>query len=130
MRQEYPEKLLEIAKEWLQEASIWPKQNAIQMLRPLAKAPNGNHLPEIFQLITPSIRRAPTALKPDLINLLAAAATASPQETAFVLRENLQAPDSPDTAWIIRQVLEKFPPKQQEILKAAMALNRKDRTVL
>lgn len=130
LRQEYPDKMLAIAKEWLQETGIIPKQNAVQLLRPLAEVPNADHLPEIFHLVSPFIRRSPSALKPDLIRLLTAATTVSPQETAFVLRQNLQSPESPDAAWFIRQLLKNFPPKQKELLKAALANQKLERTVL
>jgi hypothetical protein len=44
----------------------------------------------------------------------------SPSETAYLLRQNLTVPDNPDTAWLIRQVLDDFPEETRAGLKAAM----------
>ncbi len=37
-----------------------------------------------------------------------------------LLRQNLTAPDNPDTPWLIRQVLDEFPVETQAGLRAAM----------
>ena len=120
IRKDNPQKLLALAKDWLSDPQVYPKQNALRLLRPLAMETEADHLPAIFLLITPYLRRAPLPLRADLISLLTAAARSSPQETAFVLRQNLEAPDNPDTAWLIRQVVDEFPPDLQDSLRTSM----------
>ncbi len=122
LRQENPAALLALGGSWLGDKNLLRQQDALRMLRPLALEAGADHLPAIYTLITPLLRRVPTALRPDLLNLLAAAARRAPQETAYVLRQNLDAPENPDTAWIIRQVLDNFPPAQQDNLRAALRL--------
>lgn len=121
LRQENPEKILSLAREWLSEQSTLSQQYALRLMLPLALDPESNLLPSIYMLITPLVRSAPQALRPELISLLLAAAKSSPLETAYMLRQNLEAPDNPDTAWLVRQVLNAFPPSQQESLKSAMS---------
>ena len=41
----------------------------------------------------------------------------SPDETAFFLRQTAAIPNSPDTPWIIRQLLRQFPPDLEESLR-------------
>lgn len=126
MRQEYPAGLLQLSREWL--VRPWPdpkstliyQQYALRLLRPLTLDPAGDLLPQIYPLIVPLLRAPPPDLRPDLLDLLEAMAQRSPQETAFVLRQNLDSPDNAQTAWLIRQVLDEFPPAQQESLKEAM----------
>jgi hypothetical protein len=77
-------------------------------------------LPTIFRLITPFLRIAPSRLRPDILAVVRALARISPSETAYLLRQNLTAPDNPDTGWIIRQVLDEFPEDTRAGLKQAM----------
>jgi hypothetical protein len=49
--------------------------------------------------------------------VLEALAQRSPQETAYFLRQSLNAPEAFDTPWIIRQTLHSFPPEIQEGLR-------------
>jgi hypothetical protein len=44
----------------------------------------------------------------------------SPTEIAYILRQNLSAPDNPDTAWIIRQVLPEFPEPSRSSLRQSL----------
>jgi len=120
LRQENPAALLVLSQEWLADPRLVYQQIALRALRGLAEEIGVDHLPDIFPLVTPHLRSAPKPLRPELLDLLAAMARRSPPETAFVLRQNLDAPDNPDTAWLIRQILDEFPTAQKESLKAAM----------
>jgi hypothetical protein len=93
---------------------------AIRMLTIVVRENDLENLPAIFKLINPLLRTVPQALRQDLIDLVSELARRSPGETAFILRMNLTNENSPDTAWIIRQVLDIFPPSHQENLRAAM----------
>jgi hypothetical protein len=89
-------------------------------LLPLICDPAFENLPVFFRLIQQLCQAAPAALRPDLLDVLAALARRSPQETAYFLRQTLIFPDSPDTPWLIRQSLSQFPPEMQSSLRQAM----------
>ena len=54
------------------------------------------------------------------MDLLIALARRSPKETAYSLRQILDAPEAPETAWLIRQVMRYFPAETQDSLRAAL----------
>lgn len=124
IRQEKPELLLALAKEWLGQPKSITQKYALCLLHHLAVETETEHLPAIYPLITPLIRRSSPALRPDLIKLVSTAAAVSPQETSYMLRQSLEAPDNTDADWLIRQVMNEFPIDFQDSLKAAM-LNSK-----
>jgi hypothetical protein len=71
-------------------------------------------------MITPFLRVAPPRLRPDIVLNLIELAHISPNETAYHLRQNLYAPDNPDTAWLIRQVINEFPEELRNNLKLSV----------
>ena len=109
LKEDAPEKLVELVSTWLESSDICLQQAGLRALLILVDQPGSEHLPSVFRLLTPFIRTAPSQLRPDILAVLTALAACSPSETAYLLRQNLSAPDNPDTAWIIRQVMDQFP---------------------
>jgi len=74
--------------------------------------------------LSPFLRTAPLPIRPDVLDVVAGLARRSPRETAFMLRQNLEAPDNPDTSLLIRQSLPHFPKDIQESLRLAVRSRR------
>jgi hypothetical protein len=120
LHREQPQVLLKMIEGWLGSTKTFPQQLGLRALLPLIQAPAFENLPVFFRLIQPLCQVAPAALRPDLLDVLAALARRSPQETAYFLRQTLMFSDSPDTPWLIRQSLDQFPPELQASLRQAM----------
>ncbi len=119
LRERTPAQVLDLAAGWLASPDLSIKQAGLRACLPLINADAPDNLPPIFKLITPYLRTAPARLRPDILALLAALAHVSPSETAYILHQSLSAPDNPDTAWLIRHVLDEFPMEMRAGLKAA-----------
>ena len=115
-----PQVLLRMIEDWLGSTQTFQRQLGLRALLPLIRDPSFENLPVFFRLIQPLCQNAPVALRPDLLDVLAALAHRSPQETAYFLRQALMFPDSPDTPWLIRQSLSQFPPEYQANLRQAV----------
>jgi hypothetical protein len=119
-QQEAPEKLLELISAWLSSAELNEKQAGLHALLAMIDTAGDATLPTIYRLITPYLRVAPSRIRPDILQVVIALVHTSPAETAYLLRQNLAVPDNPDTAWIIRQVLDEFPEESRTGLREAM----------
>lgn len=119
-QREAPEKLLELVSAWLVSSDLTARQAGLHALLPMIDEAGDPTLPTIFRLVTPYLRIAPPRLRPDILPVVRALACCSPSETAYLLRQNLSVPDNPDTAWVIRQVLDEFPEETRSSLRAAM----------
>lgn len=117
LQQDAPDHLLELVSSWLASSDILSQQAGLRALLPMISGSDTENLPTIFRLITPYLRVAPSRLRPDILAVLTALAHCSPSETAYLLRQNLSAPDNPDSAWLIRQVLDEFPKETQAGLR-------------
>lgn len=115
-----PAQVLELVSGWLTSSDLTLQQTGLHALLTLSNYPGIENLPSILKLITPYVRIAPSRLRPDILAVLTVLAHTSPSETAYLLRQNLSAPDNPDTAWLIRQVLDEFPDDTRAGLRAAM----------
>jgi len=120
LQQDSPDILLELVSSWLTTPDHISNVAGMRALLPLINGLGAENLPSIFRMLVPFIRVAPSRLRPDIIAVLTALADYSPAETAFFLRQNLSAPDNPDTAWLVRQVLNEFPKETQSSLRQAM----------
>ncbi len=119
-QQEAPDQLLEVITAWLSSSDQTSQQAGLRALLPMIVEPGKPSLPTIYRLVTPYLRIAPARIRPDILAVVSALAHCSPSETAYVLRQNLSAPDNPDTAWIIRQVIDEFPVDTQKGLREAI----------
>ena len=118
LRQENLTSLLPLVKEWLGTQEQDSQKGALWILKSLATDPAHQDLPSVFRMLTPYLRLAPPALRPDILEVLVALAHRSPQETAHLLHQSLAVSDNTDTAWLIRQVLAEFPEEIQKNLRS------------
>jgi hypothetical protein len=115
-----PIQILEIVSDWLTSSNLTLQEAGLHALLTLSDYPGLENLPAILKLITPYTRVAPSRLRPDILAVLSLLARTSPSETAYLLRQNLSATDNPDTAWLIRKVIDEFPEETRNSLRAAM----------
>lgn len=116
LRQEHPLSMIRLIQDWLESSQPLLQQLGLRALLPLVENPQFENLPVFFRLVQPLACNVPPGLGPDLLDVLAALAHRSPNETAYFLRQTLSYPDAADTAWLIRQLLNEFPPEQQQML--------------
>lgn len=117
-QQQVPDQHLELVSAWLVSSDLSLQQAGLRAMLPMIVSTRSENLPTIFRLLTPLLRVAPSRLRPDILAALIALIHCSPSETAYLLRQNLTAPDNPDTAWLIRQVLDEFPIETRAGLRA------------
>jgi hypothetical protein len=120
VRKEHPSALVRAIQGWLAEKDLQTRRLGLRALLTLAGDPDYPNLPVIFRLLQPFIRQAPSRLRPDILDILSVLARQEPVETASFLRQILSMPESPDVAWVIRQVASAFPPEQEERLRSAV----------
>ncbi|OGN94063.1 MAG: hypothetical protein A2Y88_12725 [Chloroflexi bacterium RBG_13_48_10] len=120
LQQDAPDQLQELISAWLSSSNLHFQRAGLRALLPMINRSGSENLPVIFRLLTPYLRVAPSRLRPDIHIVLTTLAQYSPAETAFLLRQNLSAPNNPDTPWIIRQVLDEFPEETRIGLRNAM----------
>lgn len=119
LRKEEAEQFFRLVKNWLESEDPAHQSLGLSALMPVIADSDFKNLPLFFRMAQPFCRVAPSSIRPALLDLLAALANRSPQETAFFLRQTLEMPNSPDTAWLIRHVAAEFPEEFQEGLRAA-----------
>ncbi len=124
LQQEALGKLMDLISIWMDSQKFTTQQAGLRALLPLINQYGTENLPTIFRILTPYLRVTPTRLRPDIITVLTALVHSSPAETSYVLRQNLSAPDNPDTAWLIRQVLGEFPEEAQTSLRLVLKEKR------
>ena len=120
LRRESPQLVLMLVEEWLHSPKINFQQLGLRALIPQIEDNGFQNLPAVFLLLAPFLRSCPSHIRPDLIELLGKLALCSPNETAYTLRAALGSADNPDAAWIIRQVLPRFPDDIKVYLRQAM----------
>ena len=121
---EQPQRLLQESSEWLTSGDTSLERLGLRALSLLVSAPNFDNLPAVLHQLTPFVRTAPFPIRADIIDLLIALARRSPRETAYSLRQTLEAPDHPETAWFIRQTMNYFPAETQASLRTALRQSR------
>ena len=119
-REESPEILVETIDRWLSSTNVSTRRIGLRALLPLLAYEDFENIPLFFKSLTPYVRTAPPALRPDVLDAIQALARQSPQETAYFLSLNLEAPDNPSTAWLVRQSLDHFPPETQVFLRDSL----------
>jgi hypothetical protein len=120
LHREQPQVFLNLIESWMDSTKTFHQQLGLRALLRLINDPTFENLPVFYRLIQPLCQAAPAALRPDLLDVLSALAVRSPQETAYFLRQTLMFPDAPDTPWLIRQSLSRFPAETQSGLRQAM----------
>lgn len=120
LRRQQPQALIRLVQDWLSSSNPLRQQLGLRALIPLTQDPEYENLPVFYKMIQPLARSVPPALRPDLLDVLAALAHRSPQETAYFLRHLLNAPEAPEAAWLLRQSLHEFPPDLHESLRQSL----------
>lgn len=121
LRAETPGRTQAEIQTWLVSTDQFTQQLGLQALTYLLEEPGYENLPQAYRMITPLVRAAPSALRPDLLNVLRKLATISPRETAYFLRQNMAIQqDNPGTAWLARNCLVSFPPEIRANLRSAI----------
>lgn len=124
LRKEDPDRLIKLVEQWLSSENVKEMHYGMLALLPLVNDPEFKNLPVFFRLIHPFCRELPPALRASLIELLIALAHRSPLETAYFLRQSFETSNSQDTAWLIRRVVNEFPPEQEQSLRASIRGSR------
>jgi len=121
---EQPERLLQQGSDWLASNDTGLGRLGLRALLLLVSEPSFENLPAILHQLMPFVRAAPYPIRADIMDVLIALARRSPKETAYSLRQNLEAPDHSETAWLIRQAMPYFPADTQASLRAALRQSR------
>jgi len=120
LNRQRPQAILGLIQSWLEQARPFYQQLGLHALLPLIRNPEFENLPIFFRMIQPLCRSIPSALRPEVLDVVATLARRSPQETAYFLRQLLVYPEAPDTPWLVRQSLGAFPPDLQSNLRQAV----------
>jgi hypothetical protein len=120
LRNEQMEALLAQIEVWLAQENHFIRRCGLWAACYTALDPKFHDLPALFHLISPFIRSVPPDLRADLLNILRDLAHHAPQETAFLLKQNIGGPQSSETAWLTRQLLPDFPAPIQDKLRTAL----------
>jgi hypothetical protein len=120
LRRDRQDDFLQIVSHWLERQELFANQLGLRALVPLVQDPGFENIPFIFRLIQPFSRSMVSGLRPFMVNIMHALARRSPQETVFFLRHDLEAPEHPDTPWLIRQTLPILPLALHESLRASL----------
>ncbi len=111
---------MDVVKDWLSRSRPEYQRYGLWALYYLAIDPDFQNLPEIIHLLTPFVRTIPNELRPDILNILQNLAHYAPQETAYLLRQNLNRSDATDIAWLTRQLIQEFPQPIQDNLRESL----------
>jgi hypothetical protein len=120
IRRENPQALFLQIESWLESESHADHQIGLNALRSMLTNQEFEAFPQYIQLLTPYTRKAPLQIRANILEALQALALRSPKETAYLFRQSLSTPESPDTAMLVRKLLPVFPPDLQESLKQAL----------
>jgi len=124
VRREAPQVFLSLIENWIESSSLPIKRAGLQALRHLANDPSYENLPSLFRILAPLVRVCPPNLDLDVIENLSALAHRAPQETAYFLNQNIESPESVDTAWLVRRVMPEFPLEIRRKLRLSLAKPR------
>jgi len=120
VRRSNPNRILALAESWLDQKQIATRQAALRSLRYLAAEPSFENFPGIYRLVMPLLRSVPIELRSDLLELLYELVERAPAEAAFVLKQSLITSENPDTPWLIRQLMPRFPEDIRLSLRKAL----------
>ncbi|HVO91441.1 MAG TPA: DNA alkylation repair protein [Terriglobales bacterium] len=114
IRQEAPEKFLELISEWLQpqRTALWP--NGIQAVIAAISDPNFVNLPPLLKVIEPIVETAPSKLQLEIEELVLTLYATSPTETSYFLRQVFLNSQNPMTAITFRRIAPSLPDELRE----------------
>lgn len=121
LRRDAPDLWLSVLAEWLESSDTGVQSIGLQALVPLIQEASFENLPLVFRLIAPLMRTAAPQLHQELSAVLTALARRSPVETAYFLRQTLNAASGTPLPRLVRRLLTVFPPEQQAALKSTLS---------
>jgi len=113
----HPRSVYTLIDDWFDTKDPFFLKIGLRTLIPFSKEEGIKNLPIIYKLIQPYVRNHSLDFFPDLTELIDVLAHQSPQETGHFLSQTLELTNSPDTAILIRQCLNSFPPDIQSSLR-------------
>ena len=111
---------MDVVKDWLSRSGFEYQRYGLWALYYLATDPDYRNLPEILYLLTPFLRSIQQELRPDILNIFQNLAHYAPQETAYLLKQNLNRSDASGVAWLTRQLIQEFPQPIQDNLRESL----------
>lgn len=117
VRREHPGDLINLAEDWLQKKELFYQQQGLRLLLSFIEDPQSENLPAFYRLVQPFVRSAPAVLRPNILDVLTALIHRSPSETAYFLRQTANLPNSPNTRFLIRQLVRDFPVDLQPTMR-------------
>ena len=126
-QRECPDQWQAIIEDWMKSADPSAMGNGLRALLSLARDTEFGNLPVIFGLLIPSMQAVPSNLQADYLDLIEVLARRSAPETAYFLRQSINASGDPSIGRLVRKALPFFNPEQQNGLRAAMVNRAKTR---
>lgn len=120
LRNQHSEVFYNLIDEWLSGKDVFFQKIGLRALFTYVENIKIENFPIIFRLVQPYCRKLPTILSPELTDLMRILAKQSPNETTYFLLQTMRLPDSPDTSWLIRQIMSTLPSSQQTELRTAI----------
>lgn len=105
---------------WLYNPQLLDNIFGLRLILAIVELESFQNLPQVYRLITPFVRSAPTTLRSYIVEILEILIQRSPSETAYFLQQNIELSFDKDTAWFIRRCISKFPPDIQNNLRLTM----------
>jgi hypothetical protein len=111
---------IRLLEEWLDSNDNHSRHVGLLSIPQLLLITNFDDLPKVFNLITPYMWNTPPDLLPELLEVIRTLAQRAPNETAYLLRQQLIASKRPEIAQLIRRSLSAFPHEIQEDLRGTL----------
>ena len=120
IRLEQPNRWLELCLRWLERTDAHSLAAGIQAASALLEDRSFLNLPPIYDAITPLIIDPPQTLLLELQRLVALLLVCSPGETVYILKQILLAKPNVNSRKLIRSLLPKLSPADQDEVRALM----------
>jgi hypothetical protein len=120
IRSAYPNEYFSLIEDWLTSGDMPSRKVGLRAMPALVENPEFENLPVMYRLLAPLVRESTSTLEADLIQVVRALGRRSPQETAYFLQQNLQAPHKSGLGVITRKSLDVFPTELEESLREAL----------
>lgn len=119
-----PHRVLTLIDSWLDSKDSNKIKSAITLLEEMTDTPGFENGPAIFRRITPFIRSSGVVYQTNLISLLMSLARNFPNETMYLLIENLQASGNPEALVFARSVIDVLPNEARQNLRKAIQIQK------
>ena len=124
IRFDAPEQWIAILKEWLESAEPMKQNLALQSLLPLIRDRQFINLPEVYNLLTPHLRRIESRNMVALLTVIEALIERSPNETVYFLKQMASSSTDPNLFRLLRRCLPSFPEDFRNSLRETVKHNQ------